>query len=68
MPEYQRGDRVLVRGYQEREAVLRVLKVKRRGLTLCSESHYQPGEPEDGDEMGVGYPWRDIVGPATDPA
>ena len=62
---YQRGDRVVVRGYGGRTAVLRVVETRRRGLLLCPESRF--GEIVAGREpVAVGFPYSDVVGLADD--
>ena len=62
--DYQRGDRVQVRGYGGREAVLRVWELRDGGLLLCTESGFL-GLQRGKDEPLVGFPLTDIVGKVT---
>jgi hypothetical protein len=58
---YVQGDRVVVRGFGGREAVLRVWEQIGCGVFLCSEAGYermwQGGDPEV-----IGFPLSDIQG------
>lgn len=55
-----KGDRVLVRGFRGREAVLRVWETRPGGILLSSEDGY--GRLLRGDSRAplVGYPDRDV--------
>jgi len=57
---YTRGDRVLVRGFRGREAVLRVWEERGRGIVLSSESGYARALAGDDDAPLVGFPLTDV--------
>ena len=62
--DYRRGDRLLVQGFAGDRAVLRVWDVSRGGVLLCTENGYRMLRL--GREAAlVGFPFADIVGPAT---
>jgi hypothetical protein len=66
---YQRGDRVLVEGFGEKRATLRVWEVRKRGLILCTEADYNEAVAGDGMLTALGFPIEDVVGmkEKTDP-
>lgn len=55
-----RGDRVLVRGYKGREAILRVWETRVGGLVLSSEDGYRRLVEGDPTAPLVGFPVRDV--------
>ena len=63
----RRGDRVRVRGYQDREGVLRVWEVRPHGLVLTNDEGYK--RLLDGDEEApqVGYPAADVLSLVAEP-
>ena len=56
----RRGDRVLVRGYKGREAVIRVWETRLGGLVLSSEEGYRRLLKGDRTAPLVGFPARDV--------
>lgn len=63
---YQRGDRVLVEGQGNREAILRVWEDHGEGITLSTEDGYRRLLRGDSDAPQVGFPIADIRGPVTE--
>ena len=57
---YYKGDRVLVQGMNQREAVLRVWAVREHGLLLCTDEGYHVGEITGEEPVAVGFPMSDI--------
>jgi hypothetical protein len=62
---YQRGDRVLVEGRGNREAILRVWANHGEGMTLSTEDGYKRLLRGDSDAPQVGFPIGDIRGQVT---
>jgi hypothetical protein len=58
---YERGQRVIVEGYNGRRAVLRVWDDRGRGVALSTEEGYKRLLAGDSDAPLVGFPRRDIV-------
>ncbi len=57
---YERGDQVLVQGYDGKTAVLRIWESLGRGLLLCTEEGYH--RKMSGQEApAVGFPLWDVV-------
>ena len=57
---------MLVEGFGGRRAVLRVWKALRKGYQLCTEEGFHALEAGGTGVPLVGFPSRDIVGPADD--
>lgn len=58
---YTKGDRVLVRGFGGREAVLRVWEIRPKGVMLCTDEGFEASMR--GEEAPVvGFPFCDIKG------
>lgn len=62
---YQRGDRVVVTGHGGRRATLVVWEDRGRGLCLSSDDGYRRLLAGEREAPLVGFPRRDIVGPAS---
>ena len=58
---YQRGDRVEVKGYKGKEAVLVVWREVRNGLLLCTEVGFRRKMSGE-DAPVIGFPTGDIKG------
>ncbi len=61
---YERGQRVVVEGLDGRQTILRVWEDRGRGLTLSSEGGYERALAGDPEAPLVGFPRRDVRGPA----
>lgn len=61
---YERGERVVVKGFSERPTVLTVWEDRGRGLTLTTDDGYRRLLDGDTDAPQVGFPRGDVVGKA----